>query len=110
MIHKIVVSTFAFLALATCQNQNISENSATSEKTEIAVKPPVPSTKSTPVKSTTNDEPEMSTGLPPDKAAVKQAEDETNLKNTQNGMIYLKEGKTQFLKQYEMNVLSLIHI
>ncbi|SFB95019.1 hypothetical protein [Kaistella jeonii] len=104
MIHRIIISTFGFLALATCKNQTFSQNSNTSEKTEIATKTTVSTPKSTPVKTTNNSEPEMSTGMPPDKAAVKQAEKEASAKVSQSGVIYLKEGENKFLKEYEMNV------
>ena len=104
MVHRIIISTFGFLALATCKNQTISQDSNTSEKTEISTTTPASTPKSTPVKTSNNSEPEMSTGMPPDKAAVKQAEKEASAKVSQSGVIYLKEGENKFLKEYEMNV------
>lgn len=104
MIHRVMLSTFGFLALVTCKNQAVSQNSNPSEKTEVATKPPVSTPKSTPVKSTNTSEPEMSTGTPPDKAAIKQAEAESNQQASQTGMVYLKEGEKKFLKEYEMNI------
>lgn len=87
MIHKILLSTFGLLTLATCQNQNVSQKTNTSEKTEI-VKEPIKTT----------------TGVPANQEEVKQPEAEANSNATKGDVIYLKEGENQFLKQYEMNV------
>ena len=104
MIHRIILSSFGLLTLATCQNQNISQNTTATEKTEIVKEPVSPKT-STPVSTPKTAEPEMSTGLPPDQEAVKQAEKEqSSADKNVSGTIYLKEGQNKFLKEYEMNV------
>ena len=105
MVHRIVLSTFGLLTLAMCQNQKLSQNSASSEKTEVTTETPVSSTKSTSMETPKTSEPEMSSGMPPDKEAVKIAKEETATANRNTaGVIYLKEGQNLFLKQYEMNV------
>ena len=106
MIHRVMLSTFGFLALVTCKNQAISQNSNPSEKTEIATKPPVSRPKSTPVKSTNTSEPEMSTGMPPDKAAIKQAEEESNQQASQTGMVYLKEGEKIIIQNKAYKIVN----
>lgn len=105
MIHRLILSTFSFLTLATCQNQSVQPNSTTSEKTEVQKNTTISPTKSTPMKPSKNGEPEMSVGLPPDKEAQRIAEEEkSNVMTKQSGVIYLKEGENKFLKEYEMNV------
>lgn len=105
MIHRLILSTFSFLTFATCQNQIVPPNSTTGEKTEVQKNTTVSPTKSTPMKSSKNGEPEMSVGLPPDKEAQRIAEEEkANVVTKQSGVIYLKEGENKFLKEYEMNV------
>ncbi|WP_051190495.1 hypothetical protein [Kaistella palustris] len=99
MIHRLILSTISMLTLATCQNQAVNTQSS-SEKTEIKTTP-----KSTPIKPSKSTEPEMSTGLPPDKEAVRIAEEEkASAASAQAGVVYLKEGENKFLKAYEMNV------
>lgn len=106
MLHKIILSSFGLLTLATCKNQNTTQKSNNTEKTEVVKEPKISTTTSTstPVKEKV---PEMSTGLPPDKEAIKQAEKEQNSASTKKNnseIIYFKEGENQFLKEYEMNV------
>ena len=115
MIHRLILTSFGILTLATCQNPKISETTAKQEtvKTETATNSTKPKTVDTTVnqnsgetKSKTAGEPEMSVGLPPDKEAVETAKKEqqnSTMKNTA-GIIYLKEGENKFLKEYEMNV------
>ena len=115
MIHRLILTSFSILTLATCQNPKISETNAEQEtvKTETATNSTKPKTVDTTVnqnsgetKSKTAGEPEMSVGLPPDKEAVEIAKKEqqnSTMKNTA-GIIYLKEGENKFLKEYEMNV------
>ena len=115
MIHRLILTSFGILTLATCQNPKISETNAEQEtvKTETATNSTKPKTVDTTVnqnsgetKSKTAGEPEMSVGLPPDKEAVEIAKKEqqnSTMKNTA-GIIYLKEGENKFLKEYEMNV------
>ena len=115
MIHRLILTSFSILTLATCQNPKISETTAKQEtvKTETSANSAEPKisdvttnqTSGEP-KSKANGEPEMSEGLPPDKEAVEIAKKEqqnSTMKNTA-GIIYLKEGENKFLKEYEMNV------
>lgn len=96
MVHKLVLSTFALLTLATCQNQKMANNSESSP-TEVSTI--TSNTNSTPVK--TNEKvPEMSDGLPPDNVAKEIAEKES----AQSGIIYLKEGEKKVLPQNKMNI------
>ena len=99
MIHRLILSTFSLLSVMTCQNQKVE---TTAENTKTTTPSVIPKQNTTPVN--TEKTPEMSVGLPPDKAAVKQAQDETNLKAAQNGIIYLNEGENKFLKEYGMNI------
>ncbi len=115
MIHRLILTSFGILTLATCQNPKVSE--ATTEQESVKTETSVNSTEpkvldvttnqtSGEPKSKANGEPEMSVGLPPDKEAVETAKKEqqnSTIKNTE-GIIYLKEGENKFLKEYEMNV------
>ena len=115
MIHRLILTSFGILTLATCQNPKISETTAKQEtvKTETSANSAEPKISdvttnqtSGTTKSKSNGEPEMSVGLPPDKEAVEIAKKEqqnSTMKNTA-GIIYLKEGENKFLKEYEMNV------
>ena len=115
MIHRLILTSFGILTLATCQNPKVSETNAEQEtvKTETATNSTKPKTVDTTVnqnsgetKSKTAGEPEMSVGLPPDKEAVETAKKEqqnSTVKNTA-GIVYLKEGENKFFKEYEMNV------
>ncbi len=115
MIHRLILTSFGILTLATCQNPKISETTAKQEtvktetsvnSTEIKVLDVTTNQTSGEPKSKANGEPEMSEGLPPDKEAVEIAKKEqqnSTMKNTA-GIIYLKEGENKFLKEYEMNV------
>jgi hypothetical protein len=103
MLHKIILSTFGLLTLATCKNQNSIQNSNPKETTEIVKETKISTSTSTPKDKV----PEMSTGLPPDNEAIKQAEKEQNsasVNKNNSEIIYFKEGQNQFLKEYEMNV------
>ncbi len=93
MIYRLLLSSLTIFTLATCQNQTAttSEKSTAVENTKVV--------KTTPKK----EEPKMSTGLPPAKEEVKLSEKKQSNSN-KAGMIYLKEGQTQFFKEYEMNV------
>ena len=115
MIHRLILTSFGILTLATCQNPKISETNAKQEtvKTETSGNSAEPKisdvttnqTSGEP-KSKANGEPEMSVGLPPDKEAVEIAKKEqqnSTMKNTA-GIVYLKEGENKFFKEYEMNV------
>ncbi len=97
MIYRILLSSLTILTLATCQNQNAakSEKTNTVESTKVITSSGTSSTKEA--------EPKMSNGLPPDEEAVKIAEQEQTNSNKKN-VIYLKEGKNIFLKEYQMNV------
>lgn len=115
MIHRLILTSFGILTLATCQNQKISETTAKQEsvKTETSSNSAEPKVSdvttnqtSATTKSKSNGEPEMSVGLPPDKEAVETAKKEqqnSTVKNTA-GIVYLKEGENKFFKEYEMNV------
>lgn len=115
MIHRLILTSFGILTLATCQNPKISETTAEQEtvKTETSAnsaKTKVSDVKTNQTSGTTksksNGEPEMSVGLPPDKEAVETAKKEqqnSTVKNTA-GIVYLKEGENKFFKEYEMNV------
>lgn len=96
MLHKIII-TFCLLSLANCQNQK--------KTTEVETNSPKPvvTTQNTSTPKGEN-EIEMSVGLPPDKEAIKTAEEEEKIKSEQNGTIYLKEGENKFLKEYGMNI------
>ena len=98
MIHRLLLSTLGFITLATCQNQTVNKNNDSVSSTEVI-------TTSTPIKnSTTMNNGEMAPGLPPDKEAVKIAEEEANMHKPEKGIIYLKEGETKFLKEFGMNI------
>lgn len=102
MIPKIVITALGIFSLATCQNQKTSQNSTITPNSEIATNT---STKSTPVKTNNTGEPEMSVGLPPDRDAVKTAQEEQGSSSiNKSGVVYLAEGENKFLKEYEMNV------
>ena len=115
MIHRLILTSFGILTLATCQNPKISETTAKQEtvKTETSANSAEPKVSdvttnqtSGTTKSKSNGEPEMSVGLPPDKEAMEIAKKEqqnTTVKNTA-GIVYLKEGENKFFKEYEMNV------
>ena len=115
MVHRLILTTFGILTLATCQNPKVSQSITEQEsvKTETSVNSTKPKTVDTTVnqnsgetKSKTAGEPEMSVGLPPDKEAVETAKKEqqnSTVKNTA-GIVYLKEGENKFFKEYEMNV------
>lgn len=115
MIHRLILTSFGILTLATCQNPKISETPAKQEtvKTETSANSAEPKISdvttnqtSGTTKSKSNGEPEMSVGLPPDKEAVETAKKEqqnSTVKNTA-GIVYLKEGENKFFKEYEMNV------
>lgn len=115
MIHRLILTSFGILTLATCQNPKISETTAKQEtvKTETSANSAEPKISdvttnqtSGTTKSKSNGEPEMSVGLPPDKEAVETAKKEqqnSTVKNTA-GIVYLKEGENKFYKEYEMNV------
>ncbi len=106
MLHRLVLSTFSFLVLMTCQsqknetvkNETSANNTVVTINSEVKPKTPV---QATPPKKT--GEPEMAPGLPPDKAAVDQAKKEAEEANKQ-GVVYLSEGENKFLKEYQMNV------
>ena len=115
MIHRLILTSFGILTLATCQNPKVSQNTAseTSVKTQTAANSAVSTTstvsatKSTEgTQSKNNGVPEMSVGLPPDKKAVETAkkEQQNTTVNKTTGIVYLKEGENKFLKEYEMNV------
>ena len=115
MIHRLILTSFGILTLATCQNPKVSQSTTEQESvktetsvnsTEIKVLDVTTNQTSGEPKSKANGEPEMSEGLPPDKEAVEIAKKEqqnSTMKNTA-GIIYLKEGENKFLKEYEMNV------
>lgn len=93
MIYRLLLSSLTIFTLATCQNQNAAktEKATTVENPKVVANAPK------------QEEPKMSNGLPPDEEAVKISKQEQANSN-QTGVIYLKEGETQFLKEYEMNV------
>ena len=110
MIHRLILTSFGILTLATCQNPKVSQS--TTEQESVKTETSVNSTEtkvldvttnqtSGTTKSKSNGEPEMSVGLPPDKEAVETAKKEQQ--NTSN-VIYFKEGENKFLKEYETNV------
>ena len=115
MVHRLILTTFGILTLATCQNPKVSQS--TTEQESVKTETSVNSTETKVLDVTTNQtsgeskskangEPEISVGLPPDKEAVEIAKKEqqnSTMKNTA-GIIYLKEGENKFLKEYEMNV------
>ena len=115
MIHRLILTSFGILTLATCQNPKVSQS--TTEQESVKTETSVNSTETKVLDVTTNQtsgepkskangEPEMSEGLPPDKEAVEIAKKEqqnSTMKNTAD-IIYLKEGENKFLKEYEMNV------
>ena len=115
MVHRLILTTFGILTLATCQNPKVSQS--TTEQESVKTETSVNSTETKVLDVTTNQtsgepkskangEPEMSEGLPPDKEAVEIAKKEqqnSTMKNTA-GIIYLKEGENKFLEEYEMNV------
>lgn len=115
MIHRLILTSFGILTLATCQNPKISETPAKQETVKTETSANSAETKVSDVKtnqtsgttkSKSNGEPEMSVGLPPDKEAVETAKKEQQnltVKNTA-GIVYLKEGENKFYKEYEMNV------
>ena len=115
MIHRLILTSFGILTLATCQNPKVSQSTTEQESvkteisvnsTEIKVSDVTTNQTSGEPKSKANGEPEISVGLPPDKEAVETAKKEqqnSTMKNTA-GIIYLKEGENKFLKEYEMNV------
>ena len=115
MAHRLILTTFGILTLATCQNPKTAEaltkqesvNTQTASKAKKAETADViPIQTSGETKSKSNGEPEMSVGLPPDKEAVETAKKEqqnSTVKNTA-GIVYLKEGENKFFKEYEMNV------
>lgn len=115
MIHRLILTSFGILTLATCQNPKISETTAEQETVKTETSANSAETKVSDVKtnktsgttkSKSNGEPEMSVGLPPDKEAVETAKKEhqnSTVKNTA-GIVYLKEGENKFFKEYEMNV------
>ena len=115
MVHRLILTTFGILTLATCQNPKVSQSITEQESvktetsvnsTETKVLDVTTNQTSGEPKSKANGEPEMSEGLPPDKEAVEIAKKEqqnSTMKNTA-GIIYLKEGENKFLKEYEMNV------
>ena len=95
MIHKLFLTTFSLLTLATCQTkQNVLETENTAPKTtEVKVNTP------TPVKEKS---PEMSKVLPVDKESQESAnQDAVNIKD---GMVSLKEGENKFVKELGMNI------
>lgn len=115
MIHRLILTSFGILTLATCQNPKISETTAKQEsvKTETSANSAEPKVSdvttnqtSGTTKSKSNGEPEMSVGLPPDKEAVETAKKEQENSTMKNaaGIVYLKEGENKFFKEYEMNV------
>ena len=115
MVHRLILTTFGILTLATCQNPKVSQSTTEQEsvKTETSANSAEPKISdvttnqtSGTTKSKSNGEPEMSVGLPPDKEAVEIAKKEqqnSTMKNTA-GIVYLKEGENKFFKEYEMNV------
>ena len=115
MIHRLILTSFGILTLATCQNPKVSQSITEQESvktetsvnsTETKVLDVTTNQTSGEPKSKANGEPEISVGLPPDKEAVEIAKKEqqnSTMKNTA-GIIYLKEGENKFLKEYEMNV------
>ncbi len=115
MIHRLILTSFGILTLATCQNPKVSQSTTEQESvktetlansTETKVSDVTTNQTSGETRSKSNGEPEMSVGLPPDKEAVETAKKEqqnANMKNTV-GIIHLKEGENKFLKEYEMNV------
>ena len=115
MIHRLILTSFGILTLATCQNPKVSQSTTEQESvktetsvnsTEIKVLDVTTNQTSGEPKSKANGEPEMSVGLPPDKEAVETAKKEqqnSTVKNTA-GIVYLKEGENKFFKEYEMNV------
>lgn len=115
MIHRLILTSFGMLTLATCQNHKVSENTIESEKvkTESAANANIPkSTYVTPTqtlsetKSTAAGDPETSVKSLPGKVSVeptKKEQQNSTVKNTA-GVIYLKEGENKFLQEYEMNV------
>lgn len=113
MIHRLILTSFGILTLATCQNPKVSQSTTEQEtvKTETSANSKEPkildvTTNQTAGDAKANGEPEMSVGLPPDKEAVETAKKEqqnSTVKSTA-GVVYLKEGENKFLKEYEMNV------
>ncbi len=98
MIHKTLVISLGFFSLLACQNQTAGNHKNNSTET---VTNNTSTNSSSPMKNT---EPEMSVGLPPDKAAEKQAQAEQGNNKNQSNIIYFNEGENKFLKEYEMNV------
>jgi hypothetical protein len=74
MIYRLILSTFSLFSAIACQTQKIKTNA------------------------------EIPPNLPSEKTTVKQADDETTPKATQNGIIYLNEGENKFLKEYGINI------
>ena len=115
MIHRLILTSFGILTLATCQNPKVSQSITEQESvktetsvnsTETKVLDVTTNQTSGESKSKANGEPEISVGLPPDKEAVEIAKKEqqnSTVKNTA-GIVYLKEGENKFFKEYEMNV------
>ena len=115
MVHRLILTTFGILTLATCQNPKVSQSITEQESvktetsvnsTETKVLDVTTNQTSGESKSKANGEPEISVGLPPDKEAVEIAKKEqqnSTVKNTA-GIVYLKEGENKFFKEYEMNV------
>jgi len=105
MLHRLVLSTFSFLTLATCQTtQNSTENEKVDHSTTVKTDTKSSTNASTSATGTTTpktEEPKMSVGLPPDADAVKEAE---KINATKTGIVYLKEGENKFVKEYQMNV------
>lgn len=96
MLHKIILTTFGVLTLATCQSQKISQPDVQSNTTVSPTKSNLPKTKT--------GEPEMSVGLPPDEEAKRIAMEEQSNATNISGITYLKEGQTIYLKENKMTV------
>ena len=105
MLHRLVLSTFSFLTLATCQTtQNSAKNEKVDHSTTVKTDTKSSTNVSTSATGTTTPktaEPKMSVGLPPDADAVKEAE---KINANKTGIVYLKEGENKFVKEYQMNV------
>ena len=122
MLHRLILSTFSFLTLATCQNTklensketndtatsttvvNQSENTVSTSNSEENSSSTTTST--TPIKTKPKStEPEVQPGLPPDKEAIEIGKKEAAESTEKiSGVVYLNEGENKFLKEYEMNV------
>lgn len=96
MEYRMILAGVALITMVTCKNQTANQTDPQPKETMAT---------NTPNSSPAKAEPEMAPGLPPDQEAVKQAEKETkDAAANQQGVVYLSEGESKFLQQYQMNV------